>query len=140
MAAAEDCIFCQIVKGSIPCWKLHETEQVLAFLDIGPLSRGHCLVIPKVHYRTIDRMPAELAAACLAVVPALSRALIEACGAESWNVLQNNGAVSGQVVEHVHLHIIPRRANDGLGFHWPAGSLDPGEAAALQEKITSALA
>ena len=140
MTAAEDCIFCQIVEGRIPCWKLYETDQVLVFLDIGPLSCGHCLVIPKTHYPTIDQMPSELAAACLAVVPALSRAVMQVCGAESWNVLQNNGAVSGQVVEHVHLHIIPRWTKDGLGFRWPAGQLEPDEARVLQEQITSALA
>ena len=88
---APTCIFCKIVAGQIPCHKLYEDERVLAFLDVGPLSRGHTLVIPKGHYLTIDQVPAEVAAACGAVLPRLSRAVAAATGATAWNVLQNNG-------------------------------------------------
>jgi len=129
------CIFCKIVAGEIPCHKLYEDDHVLAFLDIGPLSRGHSLVIPKKHYDTIDQMPPDEAAACMAVVPRLSRAILEATGAEAWNVLQNNGKTAGQAVGHVHVHIIPRAEGDGLGFRWPAGELDNDTARLLREAI-----
>ena len=134
-----DCIFCKIIAGQIPCHKLYEDDDVLAFLDIGPLSRGHCLIIPKEHYTTIDQMPAGLASACAAVLPRLSQAVVTATGAAGWNVLQNNGAIAGQEVSHVHFHIIPRSEGDGLGYRWPAGLLDSDTAEELVTAITAEL-
>lgn len=134
-----NCIFCKIVAGQIPCWKLYEDDAVLAFLDIGPLCGGHCLVIPKLHYETIDEMSDDEVAACARVLPALSRAVREATGVKGWNVLQNNGKVSGQAVGHVHFHIIPRHEGDGLGYRWPAGSLAKETAQKLQADITRLL-
>jgi histidine triad (HIT) family protein len=134
-----NCIFCKIVQGQIPCHKLYEDEQVLAFLDIGPLSRGHCLVIPRTHAVTLDQLSDELAMACAKVLPRLSRALVKATGAPGWNVLQNNGQLAGQAVDHVHFHLIPRQENDGLGYRWPAGKLDATDAKALVEMITREL-
>ncbi len=139
MATDPTCIFCKIAAGQIPCWKLYEDDRVLSFLDIGPLSRGHCLVIPKAHYYTIDQMPDELALACAELLPRLSRALKAATGAAGWNILQNNGPHSGQVVPHVHFHLIPRQECDGLGYRWPAGKLDPNDAKELQARIVRSL-
>ncbi len=130
-----DCIFCKIIAGDIPCWKVLETETVLAFLDVGPLAEGHVLVIPKEHHATLDGMPEDLAADCARVVVRVSRAVREALGADGWNVLQNNGRVSGQAVDHVHFHVIPRRDGDGLGYRWNAGKL--GEEAA--ERVLATL-
>ncbi|MEM1355631.1 MAG: HIT family protein [Planctomycetota bacterium] len=139
-----DCIFCKIVAGEIPCHKLYEDERVLSFLDIGPLSKGHALVIPRGHYETIDLVPAEDAAAMFRIVPALSRAIMQATGAKSWNLLQNNGSAAGQAVGHVHLHIIPRLNGDaretpahgnGLPFSWPAGEVDQENATKLSDSI-----
>ena len=135
-----DCIFCKIVAGQIPCYKLHEDQQALAFLDVGPLSRGHCLIIPKTHYATIDQMPIEQVQACTGLIPALSRAITAAVGVRDWNILQNNGRLAGQAVDHVHFHIIPRQADDGLGFRWPAGKLEGEDAKKLVEAINSKLA
>ena len=134
-----NCIFCKIVAGRIPCWKLFEDERVLAFLDIGPLSEGHCLVIPKSHAVTIDQMSGQEVAACTRLLPKLSAAVREATGVEGWNILQNNGKISGQAVDHVHFHIIPRRENDNLGYRWPAGKLDDDTAFRLQESIRANL-
>ncbi len=139
-----DCLFCKIVAGEIPCHKLYEDDRVLSFLDIGPLSAGHALVIPKGHYETIDRVPAEDAAAMFRIVPALSRAIMRAAGASAWNLLQNNGEAAGQAVGHVHLHIIPRPAGssrdapiegNGLPFNWPTGEIDHKKAGGLAETI-----
>lgn len=135
----ENCIFCKIIQGKIPCYKLLENSHVLAFLDVGPLSRGHCLVIPKTHHVTIDELPDELAAACGSVLPRLSRALVKATGVSGWNVLQNNGPVAGQAVGHVHFHLIPRQEDDGLGYRWPAGKLDAQDAQTLVQAITETL-
>jgi len=133
------CIFCRIVDGQIPCYKLYEDQQVLCFLDIGPLSHGHCLIIPKAHYETIDQMPVEAVMACTSLLPRVSRAVVAATGVVGWNVLQNNGKVAGQEVEHVHFHIIPRQEGDGLGYRWPAGKLDEEEAKGLVEAIRAGL-
>jgi histidine triad (HIT) family protein len=143
-----DCIFCKIIKGEIPCHKLYEDERVLAFLDIGPLSKGHALIIPKGHYTTIDQVPTDDAAAMGRVVPSLSKAITQATGAKSWNLLQNNGSDAGQAVDHVHLHIIPRHAGNareiptpgnGLPFAWPAGEMDHAAAGALACKIVASI-
>lgn len=139
MPTDPECIFCRIANKELPSHQVYEDDRVLAFLDIGPLSPGHTLIIPKEHYATIDAMPAELAGACMAVVPRLSKAIMASVDAQGWNVLQNNGKVSGQAVGHVHVHIIPRNDGDGLGFRWPAGSLDDSTAKQLRERITQNL-
>ncbi len=131
-----DCIFCKIVAGEIPCYKVYEDEHVLSFLDIGPLSKGHTLVIPKHHCVTLDEIPVEQMAAVGRLLPKLGPAVAQSVGAAGWNVLQNNGPVAGQVVMHVHFHIIPRNEGDGLGYRWPAGELDKNEAPRLLEAIT----
>ncbi len=134
-----DCIFCKIVAGSIPCHTLLADQRALAFLDNGPLAPGHALVIPKAHYVTIDRMPDDLAAACAAMIPRLSRAIMAATGASAWNVLQNNGKLAHQAVDHVHFHIIPKTTEQGLGITWPARSLDDADARSLADQIRQKL-
>jgi histidine triad (HIT) family protein len=139
MPADANCIFCKIVAGDIPCHKLYEDDRVLAFLDIGPLSQGHCLVIPKDHYELLDQMPLELTGACMQTVSKLSKAVMASVTADGWNVLENNGPVAGQVVPHVHFHIIPRNDGDGLGYRWPAGKLSPENAESLKKAIREKL-
>jgi len=120
-----ECVFCKIVAGAIPCTKVFEDGLCLAFLDIGPISPGHTLLIPKAHYETIHQMPADEAAHLARHIPLLAAAVQKAVSAEGINVLQNNGACSGQEVLHVHVHLIPRWPQDGLGFRWPAKQADP---------------
>jgi histidine triad (HIT) family protein len=133
-------IFDRILAGEIPCYRVYEDEQVLAFLDIGPLSEGHTLVIPKERAAKLHELSAESAAAIGRVLPRLCRAVLAATGAEDYNVLQNNGAAAHQAVLHVHFHIIPRHGRAGLGIAWPAGRLEPAEAERLQARIGEALA
>jgi histidine triad (HIT) family protein len=137
---AADCIFCKIVKGQIPCAKLYEDAQVLAFLDIAPVTPGHALVIPKAHYPDLFALPDELGAALLAAKKRVGRALLRAMGATGLNVQQNNAPSAGQVVFHAHYHLIPRRAGDGL-LLWP-GTPYPDAAAltAVAQAVTAALA
>jgi histidine triad (HIT) family protein len=120
-----DCVFCRIVAGEIPCTKVFEDGLCLAFLDIGPISPGHTLLIPKAHYETIHQMPVDEAAHLARHIPVLAAAVQKAVSAEGINVLQNNGRCSGQEVFHVHVHLIPRWPEDGLGFRWPAKQADP---------------
>ncbi len=129
------CIFCKIVAGELPCHRLYEDERVLAFLDIQPLAPGHTLVIPKAHYARLEEMPEDLAGACAAVATRLSRKVLAATTATGWNLLQNNGRVAHQAVDHVHFHIIPRHAGDTFAFTWNTGTLDPEEAKRLVEVI-----
>ncbi len=138
--ADSSCVFCKIVAGQIPCHKVAEGEHVLAFLDVGPLSTGHTLVIPKGHYVTLDEVPAAVAAAIGEWLPRLSGAVVRATGVKEWNVLQNNGRGAHQVVPHVHFHIIPKPdAARGLGVSWPAGKLDAASGAELARSIARAL-
>ena len=145
MASDADCIFCKIVGGKISCYRVYEDDHILSFLDVGPLTHGHTLVIPKAHYVTLDTMPTELTQACMAAVSQVGRAVMAAVNAGEqsqaggWNVLQNNGEVAGQVVQHVHFHIIPRVAGDGLGYRWPAGKLEQADAKHLVVAITKSL-
>lgn len=132
-------VFQKIIDGRIPAHKVYEDEHVLAILDIGPLSRGHTLVIPKEPAETLDALSEESAAAIGRVLPRLARAVMEATGVREYNVLQNNGRVAHQAVDHVHFHIIPKPgAREGLGIEWPAGAL-PADAAQLAATIRAAV-
>jgi len=132
-----NCIFCKIIAGAIPCFKLWESPTVLSFLDIGPLSRGHALVIPKGHAVTLDQLTEEVAGDCGRAVRKVGAAVAKVLGAAGWNVLQNNGSIAGQVVPHVHFHIIPRKEGDGLGYRWNAGQIDKQDAAELVKAIVA---
>ena len=112
---------------------------MLAFLDIGPLSRGHTLIIPKGHWVTIDQLPPAVAARMGELLPTLSQAVTHAAGASAWNVLQNNGRAAHQAVDHVHMHIIPRFASSGLEMQWQPGELDAADAKQLQAAIQQTL-
>ena len=136
-----DTVFSRILRGEIPCHKVYEDEHVLAFLDVGPLSRGHMLVIPKEAAATLDALSDESAAAIGRVLPRLCRAVKQATGCADYNILQNNGALAHQAVFHVHFHIIPRPDTaHGLGVHWhPQASFDHAEGATLARAIADLL-
>lgn len=129
-----DTIFSRIIRGEIPCHKVYEDDHVLAFLDIGPLSQGHTLVIPKEARATLDQLSDEAGAAIGRVLPRLCRAVMKATGATAYNILQNNGAAAHQVVMHVHFHIIPRFESrpegGGLGIVWKPQKIEGAEALA----------
>jgi histidine triad (HIT) family protein len=129
-------IFSKILRGEIPCHKLYEDERVLAFLDIAPLAQGHAVLIPKEPAETLDRLSDDSAAALGRVLPRLCRALQAATGVREYNVLQNNGRLAHQAIDHVHFHIIPKPDDKaGLGVRWPAGSLDQEAAKQLAAQI-----
>jgi histidine triad (HIT) family protein len=132
-------IFSRIIAGEIPCHRVYEDEHVLAFLDIGPLSEGHLLVIPKEAKAQIDELSDESAAAIGRVLPRLARAVMKATGATAYNILQNNGAAAHQAVMHVHFHVIPKHADgSGLGLRWDAGRA-PADAAELAAAIAKSV-
>jgi histidine triad (HIT) family protein len=133
-------VFAKILSGEIPCHRVHEDEHVLAFLDIGPLSDGHLLVVPKEAKAHLHELSDESAAAIGRVLPRLARAVLAATGATAYNVLQNNGAAAHQAVMHVHFHIIPKLGAAGLGVGWNAGALDQDRAKELVARMQAALA
>ncbi len=131
-----DTIFSKILSGEIPCHRIYEDDLVLAFLDINPLSAGHTLVIPKEPAETVDRLSAESAAAIGRALPMLSRAVMTATGASSFNIIQNNGRSAHQEVMHVHFHIIPKdEEGGGLGIGWKPLPTDHDAFAMIAEKI-----
>ena len=132
-------IFDKILAGEIPCHKVYEDDRVFAFLDIGPLSPGHMLVIPKERAAYLHELSDDSAAAVGRVLPRLARAVMRATGASDYNVLQNNGTAAHQVVMHVHFHIIPKTPTGGLGIGWSAGDVSTDEAVELLARIRSEL-
>jgi len=134
-----NCVFCKIISGDIPALKVFEDDEILSFLDIGPLAEGHLLVIPKEHYARLEEMPAELVATVSREIPRLAQAVLQATGKEAYNLLQNNGRASGQEVPHVHFHIIPRTSDDGLGYRWNASKYPAGRGELFQQQIKAVL-
>ena len=131
-------VFSKILAGEIPCHRVYEDEHVLAFLDVGPLSRGHTLVIPKEARAELHELSDDAAAAIGRVLPRICRAVRAATGATAYNVLQNNGAAANQAVMHVHFHVIPKFDDGtGLGLSWNAGALEDGEE--LARRIAEAI-
>jgi len=138
-AQPDDCIFCKIVQKQIPASIIFDNANALAFLDVNPLTSGHVLVIPKVHAHQLVYLPETVAADLGRLLPKLGRALLKVTGADGFNVLQNNGEVAGQLVNHVHFHLIPRFENDGLGYRWNAGSYDDGQMSVVSDSFKQAL-
>lgn len=128
-------IFSKIVAGEIPCHRIYESEHVLAFLDINPLSHGHTLVIPKRAVGRYEELtPAEAAELGQALL-VVAQQVLAATGATDYNLLQNNGRASGQEIEHVHFHVIPRQPGDGLGYRWHPQQASQDALAELAQKI-----
>ncbi|MBQ4440312.1 MAG: HIT family protein [Kiritimatiellae bacterium] len=131
-----DCIFCKIVEGTIPSFKVYEDDKVLAYLDINPFSPGHTLVIPKVHAANLLECGDEGLGTLIAAVRKVAAHLKTALPCDGFNILQNNGEAAGQTVRHIHFHIIPRYEGGGCEFAPHQG--DMAELAALAERVRMA--
>jgi histidine triad (HIT) family protein len=132
---ADDCIFCKMVAGQVPAAKIYEDEIVLAFLDIGPVSDGHALVIPKQHFEKLHDCPPELLGKVGSRLGRIAGAVAGAMQSDGYNVLCNNGRAAGQLVEHLHFHIIPRNIGDGVFDRWAAYKYPEGKIEAIAESI-----
>lgn len=131
-----DCIFCQIVSGQIPSSKVYEDEEVLAFLDITQVTKGHTLVIPKKHSRNMLEMDAESASSLFARVPKIAKQLQEKLGASGINIINNNEEAAGQTVFHTHVHLLPRfDESDGLKLSFETHEPDFAALAQLAQEI-----
>lgn len=133
-----ECLFCKIIKGEVSSHKVYEDKKTYAFLDINPRTEGHTLVIPKKHHKTIMDMPPEETANLFKSVNEVAKAVYRATDAEGLNILQNNKEVAGQVVDHVHVHIIPRTKKDNFKVNWNHDKKE-NELKKVQEKIKKEL-
>ena len=139
MAADPNCIFCKIVAGTIPCFKLHDDAKTLAFLDINPVNAGHALVIPKAHAPNLYESADADLGAVMAVTRRLAAAIDKTVQPAGLNLLQANGPGAAQSVFHFHMHIIPRVRGDDLKMNWDLKPGDKAALAALAEKIRANL-
>jgi len=133
--SADDCLFCKMVAGQIPVTKIYEDEVVLAFLDIGPISDGHTLVIPKQHFEKLHDCPPELLGRVSSRLGKIAGAVTAAMNSDGYNVLCNNGRAAGQLIEHLHFHIIPRNTGDSLFSQWSAYEYEQGKIEVITENI-----
>ena len=130
-----DCVFCAIAAGEIPCFKVYEDESVLAYLDINPFAKGHTLVIPKAHAADLQGVDDAALAELVVRVKRVAAHIKDALGCDGYNILQNNGAAAGQTVRHIHFHIVPRWDGDPLAFENRAGDMEALKALAEQLKM-----
>jgi len=137
---SQSCIFCRIIKGEIPAARVYEDEHVLAFMDIGPVVKGHTLVIPKAHHNPLMETPPEVLHQLISVVQKIARAQMKGLQADGINVSQANGEAAGQVIPHIHFHVIPRFTADGFHGNWIPKKYDsPGEMNDFAGRIRRAL-
>lgn len=129
------CIFCKIVNGEIPSYKVYEDDQFLAFLDISQAEIGHTLVVPKKHFDNFLETDDETMKKAIIIIKDLANKIKKATGAKGINILNNNGEVAGQSVNHVHFHIIPRYKNDDLIIKFNEHKLSNEDFMSLANKI-----
>lgn len=131
----DECIFCRIVKGNIPSARIYEDEHVISFLDIMPANKGHCLVVPKKHSQTLIEMSEDDIANTVKAAKKVAMALSLSFGNGSFNVVMNNGKEAGQIVNHAHVHLIPRFQKDRLRIKWSHLKYGDNEIQEYAEKI-----
>lgn len=132
---SEGCVFCKIIKGEVPASTVYEDEHVISFLDIMPANKGHCLIVPKKHYPHIEETPEQVLSHMMITAKKLGKAQSLAMGTKSYNLLLNNGSEAGQVVKHIHLHVIPRFNRKRLKLNWDHLNYKEGEMNEVKDNI-----
>jgi len=139
MTEMSECLFCKIIAGEIPCFKIHEDVETFAFLDINPSAPGHTLVIPKKHAKDIFEIDMQSLQAVSSTVKLMAEKIRGALQADV-TVLQNNGRAAGQVIDHFHFHVIPRRAGDRLPLSHIGPRAAPEVLTEIQKRLTAGAA
>jgi len=134
-----NCIFCKIVAGQIPSFKLLEDEATIAFMDINPVNPGHSLSVAKGHWPTVDVIPPEVLGAVATTAQKIARAVMKELRPDGVNLVQANGPGAGQSVPHLHIHIMPRRKGDDVALNWSPKAGDMKEIEAVFKRLKSAL-
>lgn len=114
----DDCIFCKILKGDIPSYKVYEDDSFIGILDINPSAKGHVIIIPKNHAANIFELSEKDAKEIFVVAKKIAEAIKKAYQPDGINILQNNGEAAGQTVFHLHVHVIPRYKDDTIKIEW----------------------
>lgn len=135
MTADADCLFCKIIAGEIPCFKLFENDETLAFMDINPANEGHALVIPKEHARDVHTVSEAAITATVKTAKKIAAATDKTLNPDGLNLLQCNGPAAAQSVFHFHMHVLPRREGDELKLNWGLRPGDMDAIGALAERI-----
>ena len=117
-------IFEKIITHEIPATVIYEDNDTLAFMDIGPIIKGHALVIPKSCYSSVTEIPDHVLAKLMSICKRIAAAQISGLDASGVNIIQNNGSAAGQVVPHIHFHVIPRFDGDGHHWNWAVKKYD----------------
>jgi histidine triad (HIT) family protein len=136
---ADTCVFCRIVAGQIPCSKLWEDADTLAFMDINPANPGHALAIAKAHWENLTAIPAELLGPVLATAQRVARAIQQAVQPDGLNLVQANGSGAAQSVDHFHVHVLPRRVGDNLAINWGHHPGEMSEIRTIHQRILAAM-
>ena len=131
----DNCIFCKILKNEIPSSTVYEDDKFRAIMDIGPVAKGHVILLAKEHAANLLEADDELLSAALPAVKKVAKAVKKTVGCDGINILQNNGEEAGQTVFHLHIHVIPRNKEDGVKLPPPMVTYADGEAAELAKKI-----
>lgn len=132
------CIFCEIANGNIPSATIYEDDQFRVILDVGPASKGHALILPKIHAANLYELDDQLAADAMILAKKMAVQMTKALQCDGFNVVQNNGEVAGQTVFHFHMHLIPRYQGDSVHLTWTPGSITGDELQELVKKIKEA--
>lgn len=132
-----NCVFCKIVAGSLPAYKVYEDDHALAFLDIAPFEDGHVLVISKQHANYLTDLPSAVLAPLIRAVQKVAAKLLENLPCDGFNLLQNNGACATQIVPHVHFHVIPRWNNRKPSWASQERAISAEELRSIQKRITN---
>ena len=125
---ANDCLFCKIINKEIPANIVYEDENFLAFLDLYPVNFGHTLVIPKKHFENFSEAPENVLCEIMPVIKKIGNAMLKLPGVDSYNIMVNNGKNAGQLIMHLHFHVVPRIAGDGFK-HWEGKKYESDEKA-----------
>ena len=139
MKTDKDCIFCKIVAGEIPCFKLYEDEDTLSFMDINPANEGHALVVTKEHWQNVHEIPDALISAVSITAKKIAGALETHLSPDGINLIQCNGEGAAQSVLHFHMHVLPRKSGDDLRLNWGLVAGDMDQIKDQTAKIVSAL-
>jgi len=139
MSSDPDCIFCKIIAGEIPCFKLHENDDTLAFMDINPANEGHALIIPKEHSVDVHAVSDSAISATIITAKRIAAAVDKTLSPDGINLIQCNGPAAAQSVLHFHMHVLPRRDGDELKLNWGLAPGDMDAIGQLAERIRANL-
>lgn len=132
----DNCIFCKLAGGDIPTNSIYEDDAYKVILDMSPATKGHALILPKDHYKNIYEMPEDKVAEAFALAKRMAVSMTDKLGAEGFNIVQNNNEVAGQTVFHLHIHLIPRYADDGQKIGWNPTSPSADELTEIKDMLT----